>query len=150
MGFGKKLRVLVMGLLAVLLLAACSVELQVPVTQTKQLEKYTISGLPQLNNPNLAASITVDDVLEFAINGTIIETFVSDRYQQIPPFTFAAYEDDVITLRGRNLNSWTGCGIGDVYLLTSTKSYKIADAQANLVCSNNEIFYSAKYELENY
>lgn len=147
LGQYKNIKLLVMGFAAVLLLSACNVELRVPVVEAKQLQQYTISGLPQLNNSSLAASLTVDDVLEFAINDKVMHTFVSDRYQQIPPFTFVAYPDDEITLRAKNLNSWTGCGIGDVYLLTSTKSYKLSEAQGDLVCFNNEIFYNEDYKL---
>jgi len=149
-GFGKNVRFLGLGLLAMLLLSACSIELEIPVTDLAKLQKYTISGLPQLNNPNLAASLTVDDVLEFSINGKVMQTFVSDRYQQIPPFTFNAYPGDEIKLRAKNLNSWTGCGIGDVYLITSSKSYQLSESQGDLVCFNDEIFYSKEYKLPSY
>lgn len=144
---GKKLIVLVIGLLATILLSACDIELQIPVVEAPSLQKYTISGLPRLNNPNFAASLTVDDVLEFSINGKIIGYVESNNNQQIPPFVFDAYPNDKITLRGINTNAWTGCGIGDVYLLTSSKSYKLTEAQSNLICSKNEVFYKTDYKL---
>ena len=144
---GKKIITLVVGLLATVLLSACGVELQLPTVETPSLQQYTISGLPQLNNTNYAASLTVDDALEFSINGKVVQTFVSDNNQQIPPFTFAAYPDDEIMIRAKNIYAWTGCGIGDVYLLTSSKSYKLSEAQSALICSGNEIFYKTEYKL---
>lgn len=152
MGLIKRIGYICLGLSTIILLSACSIELT-NLPETKVLQQYTISGLPQLNNSNLAASLTVDDVLEFSVNDTVLQVFESDGNLQIPPFTFAAYPEDKITLRAKNLNKnqlFTGCGIGEVYLLTSNKSYQLSESKASIVCLHNEIFYSAEYELSNY
>ncbi len=146
-------RLLSFTVLAGLLLSACSIEIT-GVPETNRLQTYTISGLPQLNYAsNYAGSIVVDNVFEFSLNGVVMHTIKSNNNLQIAPFTFEAYPEDTITIRAMNLNEFnqlTGCGIGNIYLLTSGNSHQLSEAASSLICSDRQIFYDHSYDLSSY